>query len=266
MTLSPIANLPSIMVAPNGARRTKADHPALPITISEVVATAKACQQAGADGLHAHVRDADGGHVLDSGLYKEMLAELVHVTPGLYVQITTEAVGMYSPEQQRALVREVAPKAVSISIREMLSEGENPDIARFYHDQWHAGTGIQHILYGTDDIALLQELCARSIVPKDDLKLLFVLGRYTVGQVSSPSDLHPFLDALKAFDQSLNTASDWACCAFGQAETDCLIEAINHHGKARIGFENNLHHSDGSLARDNADRVSHLRAALHNQA
>ena len=262
MTMSPIADLPNIMVAPNGARRTKADHPALPITIAEVVATAKACQQAGADGLHAHVRNAEGGHVLDSGLYKELLAELAHATPDLYVQITTEAVGIYTPEQQRALVRTVQPKAVSISIREMMSEGENPEIARFYHDQWHAGTGIQHILYGTDDIALLQDLCERGIVPKNDLKLLFVLGRYTAGQVSSPSDLHPFLDALKTFDQSCGASSDWACCAFGMAETPCLAEAVSNGGKVRIGFENNLHHTDGSLARDNADRVSHLISIL----
>ncbi|WP_210238706.1 3-keto-5-aminohexanoate cleavage protein [Cohaesibacter sp. CAU 1516] len=266
MTLSSIQNLPTIMVAPNGARRTKADHPALPITITEVVATAKACQEAGADGLHAHVRDAEGRHVLDSGLYKELLAELAHETPDLYVQITTEAVGIYNPEQQRALVRSVQPKAVSISIREMLSDGDNRDILRFYHDQWHASSGIQHILYGTDDIALLQDLCQRGIVPKDDLKLLFVLGRYTAGQVSSPDDLLPFLEAQKALDQTCGAPSDWACCAFGQAETDCLARAVAKGGKVRIGFENNLHHSDGSLARDNADRVAHLRAALAHPA
>ena len=88
---TPIHALPTIMVAPNGARRTKSDHPALPITIEELVETAMACQQAGADGLHAHVRDADGRHILDAGLYNELLAELNSATPDLYIQITTEA-------------------------------------------------------------------------------------------------------------------------------------------------------------------------------
>ena len=50
--------LPRIMVAPNGARLTKADHPTLPVTIEETVAAALAARAAGADGLHAHVRDA----------------------------------------------------------------------------------------------------------------------------------------------------------------------------------------------------------------
>ncbi len=33
--------LPNLMVAPTGARRTKTDHPALPISIDEIVDTAK---------------------------------------------------------------------------------------------------------------------------------------------------------------------------------------------------------------------------------
>lgn len=44
-----------IMAAPNGARKTKADHPNLPITVDEVVAEARACREARAAMLHAHV-------------------------------------------------------------------------------------------------------------------------------------------------------------------------------------------------------------------
>ena len=70
------AALPEIMVAPNGARRTTADHPALPVTIPQTVATARACFEAGAGGIHAHVRDAEQAHVLDAGLYSDLVAEL----------------------------------------------------------------------------------------------------------------------------------------------------------------------------------------------
>ena len=65
------ARLPAIMIAPNGARLKRADHPALPETIAEIVSTALACAKAGADGIHAHVRDSDGNHTLDEGLYRE---------------------------------------------------------------------------------------------------------------------------------------------------------------------------------------------------
>ena len=129
-----MTSLPKIMVAPNGARLTKADHPALPVTIDETVACAIACRNAGADGLHAHVRDAEQRHVLDAGLYSELLAEMTRQLPGFYAQITTEAVGQYSPAQQRSLVETVRPKAVSIGLREIDdepdAEGCDPEIVQ----------------------------------------------------------------------------------------------------------------------------------------
>lgn len=112
-----------IMVAPNGARRTKADHSALPMTIAETVVAAKACLEAGAGALHAHVRDLTGAHVLDAGLYRELLSEMRVAVPQMQVQITTEAVGKYTPEEQRELVYKVKPDAVSVAIREMVPEG-----------------------------------------------------------------------------------------------------------------------------------------------
>ena len=60
-----------IIVAPNGARRTRDDHPALPVTIEQTVETAVACRQAGAGAIHLHVRDEKGRHSLDPGLYTE---------------------------------------------------------------------------------------------------------------------------------------------------------------------------------------------------
>ena len=49
--------LPKLMVAPNGARPMKKDHPKVPITISEIVRTGKACFDVGADAIHFHIRD-----------------------------------------------------------------------------------------------------------------------------------------------------------------------------------------------------------------
>ncbi|NBB83711.1 MAG: hypothetical protein GVY28_09935, partial [Alphaproteobacteria bacterium] len=63
-----------LMVAPNGARKTKADHPALPIGPAELAATAVACRDAGAAAIHLHVRDEAGGHSLDAGRYREAIA------------------------------------------------------------------------------------------------------------------------------------------------------------------------------------------------
>ncbi|MEP2980791.1 MAG: 3-keto-5-aminohexanoate cleavage protein [Lentilitoribacter sp.] len=241
--------LPKIMIAPNGARRTKKDHPALPISISETTAAAIACQKAGADGLHMHIRAKDDTHTLDPGLYLEALQEMEHVLPDFYVQITTEAVGQYSPQEQREVVRKVMPKAVSISVAEMLSEGEDIEAKRFY--SWCAENeiSVQHIIYDTDDLARIEKLSLLN--DAQTTQLLFVLGRYTKNQQSSPDDLDPFYKWATQQDAII----DWAICAFGQGETDCLLNAHKKGGKVRIGFENSLWNRDGSIAKSNAERV-----------
>ncbi|MHA1571267.1 MAG: 3-keto-5-aminohexanoate cleavage protein, partial [Alphaproteobacteria bacterium] len=110
-----------LMVAPNGARRGKVDHPALPITAGELAADAALCREAGAGAIHLHVRGDDGGHILDAERYREAMAEVNGATGGdLVIQITTESVGLYQPEQQMALVREVRPEFVSLAIRELV--------------------------------------------------------------------------------------------------------------------------------------------------
>lgn len=257
-----VATLPHLMVAPNGARRTHVDHPALPVTVAETVTTAIACFNAGADGIHAHVRDADAKHLLDAGLYKELIAELAQQAPSLLVQITTEAVGMYTAAQQRQLVADVQPQRVSVSLTEMLSDDNTAAARDFYHSCHQAGTGVQHILYAPEDITKLEQLVDEQVIPADDLQLLFVLGRYSENQQSQPGDLPPFL---AQFKQSALVA-DWGLCAFGQGETDCLVAAQRAGGKMRIGFENSLWHSDGRLAKDNAERVTELLSSLTQQS
>ncbi len=250
--------LPSLMVAPNGARKTKADHPAIPITLSEIVETAKACFEAGADGLHLHLRDDAGGHILDAGLYREALRELHRAVPHMMVQITTEAVGRYTPAQQCALVRAVRPVAVSMSLAEMLSGYDIASAATFYADCARADIAVQHILYGENDLRAMSELLRSDQMTQTEVQALFVMGRYTAGQESTPADLLPFMTWLSGAGASV----DWAVCAFGRQETQCLAAAAHQGGKLRVGFENSFWNADGSRAETNAERVAEIRGIM----
>ncbi len=253
-----LPSLPAIMVAPNGARRGKADHPALPITIPEIVSCAEACFVAGAGGIHAHVRDVDGQHILDAGLYAELIAELTRAVPGMLVQITTEAVGRYTPSEQRALVARLRPTSVSVALREITEEPDTRLTRAFFHDCADQGTVVQHILYAASEVDKLAAMIADGTIPDKELQVLHVLGRYSVGQVSSPADI----EAPLARQRASGLKADWAVCAFGPTETDCLLAAWRTGGKARIGFENNLLMADGTLAASNAARVAELAARL----
>ncbi len=243
--------LPRLMVAPNGARRAKSDHPALPVTIAETVATARACFDAGADGLHAHVRNAEGHHTLDAGLYRELLAEMARAVPDMAVQVTTEAVGRYTPAEQRALVGELRAEAVSVALREMAADDDIVGLHRFYHDAVERDMAIQHILYDADDAARLVRLVEQKTVPPGPM-VLIVLGQYDV-RAAMPSDLAAALGVLTPLGQL-----DWAVCAFGHHETACLLKARSAGGKMRAGFENNIHRADGTLAADNAERIAEI--------
>ncbi|MCV6597627.1 MAG: 3-keto-5-aminohexanoate cleavage protein [Mangrovicoccus sp.] len=252
-----MAPLPQIMVAPNGARMGPCDHPALPITLPQILETARACYKAGAKGLHLHLRDEAGGHLLDAGAYGEALAALREALPNLAVQITTEAVGQYSPQEQRDLVRALTPPAVSIGLRENLTDGDHAAARRLYEDCAQAGSAVQHILYAPEDLDALIALLPKDLARAADLQLLFVLGSHG-GRHGTVQDLNGFLMRMTA----LGIAADWAACCFGPGETHCLTQAYKAGGKLRVGFENNWIMADGSTAPDNAARVAEIAARI----
>ena len=243
------------MVAPNGARRTTADHPAIPVTIEQIIATAISCHQAGAGAMHFHIRDTDQQHVLDSGLYKEALAELCVAVPDLHLQITTECVGRYSPEDMRALAYQVMPPGISIGIIEMIPDGQpTPDDIKLYKSLYEAGTRIQHICYFPDHLDIVRQIIDKAKLPEEDIWCLFTIGHYS-GRISDPELIDQFLDKLK----SLNLTPDWAVCAFAEREQICLQKAVSLGGKVRVGFENSLFMPDGTIAENNTSRVAAAR-------
>lgn len=244
-----------IMVAPNGARRTKLDHPALPITESEIVEAVAQSKDAGAHAAHVHVRDADGDHVLDAELYSSLIRALrARCGQDFIIQITTEAIGRYSPQQQRALVDDVRPQAVSIALRELFADpNENATNRAFLHLAREQNIAIQWIVYSTEEIGTLASLIDEGIVPSGPNPMLFVLGRYTRGQQCDPLDIIPYLRAREEHSALQN--ENWSICAFGSAETACLTTALTLGGDVRVGFENSLWNPDGSQARCNAERV-----------
>lgn len=240
-----------IMAAPNGARKTKQDHPNLPVTIKELCSEAQACYQAGAAILHAHVRDQNGKHVLDAGLYRELIGELQRCVPDMIVQMTTEAVGHYTPQNQIDVVKAVHPDMVSVALREMIPDDENLSRAQdFYH--WAKGVDIhvQHILYDAEDVRRFIKLQLDGIIPERQDNVLYVLGRYSDQQLAHPRDLIPFMQAAK------KDISNWFCCAFGRNEHLCMETAIDAGGHVRVGFENNMFLASGKKANTTAEIVA----------
>jgi uncharacterized protein (DUF849 family) len=238
-----------LAVAPNGGRRGKSDHPAIPLTPDELAQDAAACLAAGASVLHLHVRDAAGRHSLSPELYADAIAAVRRaVGDALVIQITTEAVGRYAPEEQMAAVRAVRPEAVSLALRELApGEADKAGFAAFM--AWLQAEGIapQIILYDRQDVDRLLQWAADGVLDAAATSALFVLGRYAEGQRSNPVDLLAFLGVGPV------PFRDWMVCAFGPNEPRCAALAGLLGGHVRVGFENNLHRPDGRLAASNAE-------------
>lgn len=250
----------TIMVAPNGARKTKDDHPALPVTVAETARAAAECAEMGATAIHAHVRDPDSKHVLDAELYRDLLAEIERECgDAIFAQITTEAVGIYQPEEQMAVVRAVKPRGFSAALKELIATPDKEsEAAAFYEWALQEKIAVQHILYEAEEIHRFADLVRREVIPGDRHALLFVLGRYSKNLESEVEDLLPFVEALTA--SGLKPQSDWMVCGFGRSETASLTAALALGGHARVGFENSLWHADGEVAASNAERVRVIAA------
>jgi len=247
---------PFIMVAPTGARRGKADHPALPLSVPEIVAEATDCHAAGADALHLHIRDADGAHSLDTGLYREALHALRAPLPDLPIQITTEAAGVFDVATQAACIRALRPDWISLSLREMARD--KALAARLYSDAHEMGCRVQHILFDDADLALLTAWQADGTIPDTPLEVIHVLGRYTDGPPSDPALVAARLAPLKGSARQM-------VCAFGPEEHACLVEAAQLGADLRVGFENSLTNPDGTPWASNAASVAALVASLETQ-
>lgn len=249
-----------ITIAPNGARKTKEDLAHIPLWPEELAEEAKNSAAAGAAMIHLHIRDKEQGHSLDVETYKRT-TDAIRKAAGddIIIQATSESCGIYSPELQMKMVRELRPEAVSLAIRELVPTREHEARAGEFF-AWVQENNIwpQFILYSPDEVRYFSELCQRAIVPGNNHFILCVLGKKqrvaTADAFARPQDLDPFLPALKEAGAEVT----WAICAFGGYENDCVKYAIEKGGHARIGFENNHLLADQSIAPSNAALVSQL--------
>jgi len=242
-----------ITVAPNGARKNQADHAALPLSPQEIAECAQQCLEAGAAMIHLHVRNDDLGHSLEVERYRLAIAAIRRrVGSQIIVQVTTEAVGIYTAAQQIQMVRELKPEAVSIAIRELCPEDGDEKLAEnFFHWLFEENIAPQYILYSAEDVSRFRVLRKRGVIPATHKTVLFVLGRYSESGNSSPRDLLPMLAA--SGDDLI-----WSVCAFGDAESICMLTAAGLGGHCRVGFENNMALASGDIAPDNGALVGQL--------
>ena len=247
-----------IAVAPNGGRRTRADHPAIPVTAAETARTAAACREAGAAMIHIHVRDENQRHSLDVDLYRDAIAAVRREAgPDMVIQATTESVGMYDSRRQMQMVRALRPEAISMALRELAPAEEDRAVFADFM-QWLSRERIaaQIIVYDGQDAERVRRWAQEGVFDAGATSVLFVVGSYVPQTPGMPQDLLPL------YQTCAGLFRDWMLCAFGPRETACVATAALLGGHCRVGFENNLHLPDGRSASDTAAIVGATASAL----
>jgi len=240
-----------ISVAPNGARRSKLDHPAIPLSPAEIADEAGRCADAGAALLHLHVRDADGKHSLSPGAYRSAIDAIQRrIGNRLLLQISTESCGIFTIDVQMAAVLSVKPPAASFALREFIANpGDEPRARDFFAAVLDLGTVPQFILYEPAEIDRLRDLMSTGVIPFPAPSVLFVLGRHASGPTSEPASLVPFL-------ARWGDKAPWTVASFGPSELRVAAAAIALGGDVRVGFENNMQRLDGSCLGSTAEQVT----------
>ena len=103
-----------ICVAITGSLPTKANNPAVPITVTEQVESTQAAFEAGAVICHAHVRNDDQTPTSDPEKFSALKEELKKHCPGMIIQFSTG--GRSGAGKERGGMLPLKPDMASLSV------------------------------------------------------------------------------------------------------------------------------------------------------
>ncbi|MCV2490377.1 3-keto-5-aminohexanoate cleavage protein [Geodermatophilus sp. YIM 151500] len=241
-----------ITLAPTGAESAKADVPALPVTVEEVVATARDCQALGASVVHLHVRDAETRPTLDLGRVREVVAA-VRESTDLVVQLSTGG-AVTDPYDQRLAVLDAEPDAASLTLgtvnfgRDVFS---NPwDLIVELHTQMQQrGVVPEYEVFDLGHLATLHRLLDRHGPPHG--------GHVHVDLVMGvPGGMPGTTQALTACLPQLPAGATFAATGVGRTSLPVMLAALSAGGHLRVGMEDTLTYAPGEPVRDNAQLVA----------
>jgi len=244
-----------ITVAPTGAEVDKAQVPALPVTLAELVATAKECEAAGASVIHVHIRDDDAKPTLDLGRLRATV-DALHDSTDLIVQLSSGG-AVTDPEVDRLAVLDAAPEMASCT---MGTVNFGDDV---FMNRWE---------FIVDLHTRMQE---RGIVPEYEI---FDLGHLTtlarlLDKYGLPAGGHVHVDlvmgvpggmagtteALVACTTALKDLPDgttFSATGIGRTSLPVLLASLSAGGHLRVGMEDTVTYAKGQPVESNAELVS----------
>lgn len=249
-----------ITVAPTGAESAKADVPALPVTLDELVRTAKECEAAGAAVIHVHIRDDAAEPTLDLARLRDTVRALRSAT-GLIVQLSTGG-AVTDPYEDRLRVLDAEPDACSLTCGTVNFGDEVfmnpwPFMVELYRRTQERGIVPEFELFDLGHVAALHRLLDRHGPPHGGhVHCDLVMG--VPGGM--PGDARTLVAAVEA----LPAGATWSATGVGRTTLPVIFAALSAGGHLRVGMEDTLTYAKGQPVTGNRQLVE--RAATLTRA
>ena len=242
-----------ITVAPTGAETTKADCPALPTTLAELVETAQRCETAGAAMVHVHIRDAEHRPTLDGQRLAETVAALREGT-SLVVQLSTGG-SVHDPLDARLAVLDAQPDSCSLTMG-TTNFGDDvflnpwPFVQDLYQLSQERGVVPEFELFDLGQVWALSRLLDRYGLPYG--------GKVHVDLVMGvPGGMPGTADALVAAVAALPASvTSWSATGIGRSTLPVALAALSKGGHLRVGMEDVLTMARGVPVEHNDELVT----------
>jgi uncharacterized protein (DUF849 family) len=240
-----------ITVAPTGAETAKSDVAALPVTLDELVATAKACEAAGAAVIHVHVRDAQARPTLDLG-YVTAAIDAVRGATDLIVQVSTGG-AVTDTEDARLAVLDARPDAASLTCGTVnfgadVFMNRWEFIERLYLEMRDREIVPEFEIFDLGHVATMSRLLDRHGAPYGGhVHCDLVMG--------VPGGMPGSVPALVTCLSALPEGATFSATGVGRATIPVMLAALAAGGHLRVGMEDTLTFAPGRPVRDNAELV-----------
>ena len=245
-----------ITVAPTGAEVDKSAVPALPVTLEELVTTAKECREAGAALIHVHIRGADAQPTLDLGRLKDTVQAL-RASTDLIVQLSTGG-AVTDPFEHRLAVLDAAPDGCSLTCGTVNFGDEvfmNPwgFMCELYVKTQELGVVPEFELFDMGHIASLHRLLDKFGPPfGGHVHCDLVMG--VPGGM--PGDAATLVQAVAALPEG----ATWSATGIGRSTLPVILAALSAGGNLRVGMEDTVTFSRGRPVQSNAELVERAAA------
>ncbi|GAA2426599.1 3-keto-5-aminohexanoate cleavage protein [Actinomadura vinacea] len=230
-----------ITVAPTGAESAKADVPALPVTLGELVQTAQECEAAGAAVVHVHIRDGAARPTLDLARLRDTVRALREET-GLIVQLSTGG-AVTDPYEDRLRVLEAGPDGCSLTCGTVNFGDEVfmnpwPFMVELYRRTQELEVVPEFELFDLGHVAALNRLLDKHGAPYG--------GRVHCDLVMGvPGGMPGDARTLVAAVEALPAGATWSATGVGRTTLPVMYAALAAGGHLRVGMEDTLTYAKG---------------------